>query len=217
MKHIVTPTFVLVAGSTVLSVWTVWYFAMNYTVESFLQGTMGSLFATLLGVLFGVPVALQISRRQLQEQNAASNAAASREAAARKRSLLSHLRRELEENKNQIKLCRDPLSSGGQRSILTKPLRSELWSAFSDSGDLRFIESADLLASLAEAFYQIAATATMEKLLMEVTHFPGIRLDGTRAIDKQILEYITNDDVHLLAAIDKALTHVSQELAKSPA
>lgn len=149
---------------------------------------MGNLFATLLGVLFSVPVALQLSRQQLREQEAAAQVAALKEVTDRKNTLLLHIRRELEENKKHFMACREPLTLGGKRSVLTKPLRTELWSAFSDSGDLRFIENPELLATLAEAFYQIRATAVMERLLIEVTHFPSILIQGTRAIDERILQ-----------------------------
>ncbi|MFO0297520.1 MAG: hypothetical protein ACK537_07985, partial [Pseudomonadota bacterium] len=122
--------------------------------------------------------------------------------------------RELIDNKAQVVACREPLITGGKRSVLTKPLRTELWSAFSDSGDLRYVDSPSLLASLAEAFHQVKATASMERLLIEVTHFPGVRLSATHTIDQQILEYLTLDDPPLLATIDKAISQIDQELSQ---
>jgi len=214
MKPIFTVPNFLIAGSVAASAWSLLYFAQNHSVEGYMQGTMGSLLATLLGVLFGVPIALRLSQVQLREQERITKATAAMEARERKRLLLVHLRRELIDNKAQVVACREPLITGGKRSVLTKPLRTELWSAFSDSGDLRYVDSPSLLASLAEAFHQVKATASMERLLIEVTHFPGVRLAATRTIDQQILEYLTLDDPPLLATIDKAISQIDQELSQ---
>lgn len=197
---------------SVVALWATGFFIDHYSSATFLDGAMGNLFATLLGVVVGIPIALELSRYQQTSALASAKHAEAAEGVNRKRSVLTHLRKELVSNRDQVLECRQPLSKSEKRSVLTNPLRYELWTVFSDSGELRYIDNPDLLAALAQAFHEVKATAQMERLLLEVSHFPGIRMQGSRHIDENLIEYITNDDPHLLQSIENALARIENEL-----
>lgn len=199
--------------SLLVVLWTLGFFVTNYRSPTFLEGAMGNLFATLLGVLIAIPIALQVAAIEQRGSEQAAQRAASAHARSRKQSMLAQLRRELASATAQVNECRIPMKTGGQRDIITNPLRYELWAAYSDSGDLQYVDNPDLLASLAEAFHRVKATARMERLLVEMVHFPGLRMANSRSLDKTILEYITNDDPHLLATIDRTIKAIDAELS----
>ena len=96
---------------------------------------MGNLFATILGVLVGVPIALELNRRQ---QAAVTSSAINNRKLhedERKRKVLTLLRSELERNRNDVLASRKPLESGGQREVSVGSLNDQLWSAFSYCGE----------------------------------------------------------------------------------
>ena len=52
--------------------WSLVYFIQHFPSMGFQEGAMGNLFATILGVVVGIPIALEISRRQQDAQQRAS-------------------------------------------------------------------------------------------------------------------------------------------------
>jgi hypothetical protein len=186
MRRLVRPALWIVCAAVV--VWACYFFLRHYDSQPFLEGAMGNLFATMLGVVVGIPVALQIAQHQQSAAEIASRQAAVALAQARKHAVASHLLDELRSNRVQVLECRAPLENGAKRSVLTHPLRTELWQAFSDSGELQYINNPQVLALLAKAFHQTKATARMEQLLLELTHFPGLRVTGSHRHDETVLE-----------------------------
>jgi hypothetical protein len=202
----------LAAAATLVSVWSIWYFLNHLSSSSFLEGAMGNLFATILGVLVGVPIALGLNRRQ---QAAASQSALLDRRLhedERKRKILTLLRSELQQNKNDVLKSRKPMETGGQREIFVGSLNDQLWSAFSDGGELQFINSPSLLAGLADAYYRVRICITLERKMLDIVHFPGMRVQQYKSPEEFIREYLADADTSLLRAIDRVLAAIDTEL-----
>jgi hypothetical protein len=78
---------------------------------------MGNLFATILGVLVGVPIALGLNRRQQVAASQSASIDRRLHEDERKRKVLTLLRSELERNKNDVLGSRKPMEAGGKRSV----------------------------------------------------------------------------------------------------
>ena len=173
---------------------------------------MGNLFATILGVLVGVPIALELNRRQ---QAAVTSSAINNRKLhedERKRKVLTLLRSELERNRNDVLASRKPLESGGQREVSVGSLNDQLWSAFSDGGELQYVNNPSLLAALANAYYQVRNCIELERKMLDIVHFPGMRVRQKKPPEDFIREYLSNSDLALLGAIDHALKTIDAEL-----
>lgn len=197
-----------------IAAWAAHFFYGHFTSPTFLEGAMGNLFATIIGVVVGIPIAIEISR--YQQITADRTFQMKEEAAARSRKgkVLALVRKELISNRNQVLECRKPLENGGVRSVLTSPLRVEIWSALSDSGDLKFLENPDLVAAIAQVYHQTRAMVRIESLLLDVYHFPGVRLQGSEVHQKNLIEYLTNDDPRLLDSIALAIKLIDSEICQ---
>ena len=195
-----------------IAVWSLIYFAQHFASPTFQEGAMGNLFATILGVIVGIPIALEINRRQQDAQQATALAVSQREESQRKQKVLALIRSELLQNKNDIIVRRKPITDGGKREVHTGSLRDEMWSAFSDGGELHYVNNPDVLASIAGAYYEIRSNIHLERGFMNAIHFPGIRVKQDKYPQDFFLEYITTTDQNLLAAIERAIAAIDAEI-----
>jgi len=197
----------------VIAVWSLVYFIQHLQSTDFQEGTMGNLFATILGVVVGIPIALEISRRQQDSLSAAAQSERQAEEMKRKRKVLSLLRTELENNRDNILAKRQPIESGGMREVHTISLKDEIWSAFSDGGELQHVNNPNVLAVIAEAYYLVRSTIHLERSFMNALHFPGIRIAQEKYPQDYFLEYLTSSDPQVLKAISQAIEIIDEELA----
>ena len=174
---------------------------------------MGNLFATILGVVVGIPIALEISRRQQEAQYLASKVEREEEETKRKRRVLTLLRTELEQNRGDIQVKRNPMESGGKREVHTNSLRDEMWAAFSDGGELQHVNSPEVLAAISNAYYEIRASIHLERSFMNAIHFPGMRIAQEKYPQDHFLDYLTSTDPQVVAAISQAIAKIDAELA----
>jgi hypothetical protein len=65
MKRYATPAWILIAGVAIVALG---YFLARIASESFRDAALANLFATVLGVIVGVPIAIEVSRLQEQER-----------------------------------------------------------------------------------------------------------------------------------------------------
>lgn len=189
-----------------------YYFYQHRASVGFQDGAMGNLFATILGAVTGIPIALEINRRQQSAQSEAHEASLKFEESSRKQKVLSLIRKELDQNKTAIIRRRGPIETGGKRSVETHPLRDELWIAFSDSGELKHVDNPDILSALSNAYHHIRANIHLERSFMNAALFPGLRVVQTKTTEDTILEYITTVDAELLAALNQAISSVDSAL-----
>lgn len=117
------------------------------------EGAIGNWLATLLGIIAGVPIALAIERQRISREE--------RERAAEQQ----------EEAKKISSLIRDELvyNSDGlaeriknQNISPRRPLKSDLWRALSDSGEIRWIDNASVLNKIASAYFYIGVVSAIE-------------------------------------------------------
>lgn len=191
--------------------WSLAYFVAHFQSASFTEGAMGNLFATILGVLVGVPIALELSRRQQAAAYATSRVERHEYEAARKRKVLALLRSELSLNLDNIRKCRVPIDTGGKRDVYTQSLRDQLWAAFSDGGELQYVNNPELLAALAHAYHNVRHCIMLEHKMLDAVHFPGMRVRQTKYPQDFFLDYLTESDPALISAIENALEAVDRE------
>jgi hypothetical protein len=204
-----TAAWVFVAA---ISIWTALYFLQHFTTPSFQEGAMGNLFATILGVVVGIPIALEISRRQQASSQAAVASERLVETSVRKRKVLTLLRSELLSNRAKIVVTRGPIEHAKPREVSTAFLSDVLWIAFSDGGELRCVDDPDLLSRIAHAYHEIHSTIRLERLYMEALLFPGGKF--SRAPENFYLESLTEKDMDLIQAVDMAVMAIDVQLPR---
>lgn len=183
------------------------FFVARFNVPGYLDSTMGNLLATLVGVIAGVPVALEIARRQ--QDTAAQSEQAFREAEhlGRRVRVLSLLRTELLDNICRIEERRNSIPEG-PRTVLAEPLREHLWNAFADGGELAYVDNPDVLAALARAYHHISTLQRLESEFLSVAHFPGVRVHQKETGEERLLRYLTASDAEALSSIRDAVAAI---------
>ena len=98
--------------------------------------------STLTGAIIGIPIALWLSNfQQTMEQR------------ARKSKILLLLEEELQENINLLKKWEEWPDDFMERSLnLLAHIKVKLWNAFSDGGELEWIQNPRLLGQIADAY-----------------------------------------------------------------
>ena len=173
---------------------------------------MGNLFATILGLVVGIPIALEVNRRQQETEHATSLARSTQEEDQRKTKILSLIRSELQANRRDLIIRSKDVATGGKREVHVNTLREEMWSAFSDGGELHYVNNPELLALIAGAYYEIRTTIHLERQYMEAIHFPGMRIRQEKYPQDFFLEYLTSTDPTVLDAIGRAVAKIDLEI-----
>jgi hypothetical protein len=136
----------------------IYAFARRDTI-AFWDGMVGSWLATLLGIVCGVPVALELERQRRRTEDVAKANAAKR----LRIEVLTLLREELELVAQQLK-DRIKLANG----LPKVPLKTSIWDVTRASGNLTAISEPDLLQVFSEAYRWIGMIASLEKQRIEV-------------------------------------------------
>ena len=115
-------------------------FLPNSQDQSFLDSAMGNWFATMVGLIAGVPIGLWINQKQqeLQEQERISSEKKTRH--ERKNNVLALLRNELNTNKQYLTYLLEK-QKDIPRIVIVGGMKNVLWNAFSDSGELQWIDN----------------------------------------------------------------------------
>jgi len=125
---------------------------------------LSDLLATLIGLAFGIPVAVGIYRWQEGRGRAESA-----KAEAERRDKLLRLTRE--ELADCLKLMKDRYQMSHSHptgQYIGHRLKTELWRALSDGGELRWIKDLDLMASLATAYHRLGETVFLEGMYVQL-------------------------------------------------
>ena len=214
MKRGIFPVaWLIVAG---IALWSLLYFIAHFGSQAFVESAMGNLFATILGVLVGLPIALQVSRYQQSAAQAAAFLEKSSEIAARRRKVLKLLREELQKNIDGLQERVAPITGGGKRLVFTHSLRNQLWVAFTDGGELQYLDDPGLLATLAEAYHEVAYCILLEHKFFDATHYSGMRIQQDKYPADHILDYLTIDNDGLMTSMQVARDAIDAELAARP-
>jgi len=137
---------------------------MNFFDFSFWQDFVSNAFATFLGAIVGIPIALWLSRYQEK--------AIEKE---RKSKIKQLLREELLENLSILSGWEKADYRKKNRDIhsIGPVLKDESWKAFSDGGDLEWIKDPTLLSNLADAYYHVRIIRQISDRYLNIIYLGG--------------------------------------------
>ncbi|MGD0337965.1 MAG: hypothetical protein ABSB78_04190 [Bacteroidota bacterium] len=135
--------------------------------QPFYSNFLANLFATIVGIGIGLPIALWIDRivRSRNEKEK------KKESAERVRKILTVLQAELKENYDSIGQFSDSLDN---KLYL---VRVESWKAFSDGGELQWLNDPDLLGVLSSTYTTINNYQFILDKYIQVRIFPQAVMD----------------------------------------
>jgi len=120
--------------------------------KNFLSNTL----ATFVGVIIGIPTALWINRIQQKSAEADKKRTLATEAKAREAKILQLIKDEMIWNKDLLNRVheskRDVFFFERREYELSYQLKIELWSTFSDGGELQWIQDINVLHIMAQAY-----------------------------------------------------------------
>lgn len=105
-------------------------------------------------------------------------------------------------------------STRAEREVYTQSLQDQLWAAFSDGGELQYVNNPELLATLADAYHNVRHCIMLEHKVLDAVHFSGVRIQQAKNPQDYFLEYLTQSDPSLISAIEKALEAIDRESKK---
>jgi hypothetical protein len=191
-----------------VTLWALYYFVASNTNRDFLDSAMANLFATILGVGVGFPVALAINRQQQIFQDAIELKRSAREAVKLKSRVLRLIQKEIWEIKHQVKIRQ----SGGNRIVPLIPLPDILWTAFLSGGELRHIHQPELLAQIAQVYSATTSVNSIEKRYLDSVSLPMSYPTGIKTLPEQLLEALVESDEQLLENLDGAIIGIVSEI-----
>ena len=173
----------------------IYMFAERTFWFDFLSNTM----ATIIGLVVGIPVAIFLSEYQERESEL-----------ERKSKILRLIEQEL--LVNQVQLSGWKKSGDMQKEALTLQamLKTELWRAFSDGGELEWIKNPILLDSISEAYFSIKSIQTLSeryfelRMLSNATAIHWVELDLFSTLEKAI-DYADEVFLEVFTAIRKEI------------
>ena len=199
----------------IVSIIPIWYSFSHIADCQFLDNLMGNWFATMIGVIVGIPIALAIDRWQRQIQEKKEREAQEQEVLVRKAKILALVRGELEYN-------RDVLRGRPQRIRRLDPstrLRDETWNALSDGGELHWIGDAELLEAFSTAYHHIRTAGLLEQRVFEEIYLtvqlsPGgsPALTESPVVTQYLSQVLTAIYPDVLQHIDEALGEIENSL-----
>jgi hypothetical protein len=160
---------------------------MNFFDLSFLQGFVGNLFATVIGVVVGIPVAFWINKRveTITEKE-------------KKHKILLALKSELEFNENILSKWRKNREESPSKHMYGALLGDEVWNTFSDGGELQWIKDAGFLATLAFAYGNIKR---IRYLYDSYLHWESLAGTPGEIIDHDLWRFITDAEANIRSAL----------------
>lgn len=188
------------------------YFFARIADKEFRDSAMGNWFATMVGAIVGILIALEINRRQQEVQEKKEQEDKRQERLTRKTKILNQVKRELESNRQGL-ADRLPIEDGVARRVVpVDRLKDELWNALSDGGELQWIDDLDLLDCIATAYYNIRLIIYLEEKYVDHLFFPGERRPKDRS-KQEITEKLMAYDNQAREHIGRALTAIENSLA----
>ena len=207
--------WVIPAMIVIIAVIPALYFLTHITDSEFLDNSMGNWFATMTGVIVGIPIALWLSRRQQKEQEKKEQEAQEREASARKARILALLKEELEYNRDQLlagEVENDrAVLVDGERQVLVHGLKDELWNAFSDGGELQWIRDLQLIYAISSAYHHIRRATYLEKIYLDVLRGSVVKIP--RMSSDELMKGLIKIDSDTLKFIKLALEEIEKSIA----
>ncbi|MEW5988897.1 MAG: hypothetical protein AB1791_19915 [Chloroflexota bacterium] len=176
------------------------YISLNERINDgqFLNSFLSDLWATMAGVIVGIPVALFIGHLQQKALENADSRRQIREAEERTARILRLVRAELAYNLNPV---------GGNVK-----LKDEMWQTLSDGGELKYIETLELLDTISTAYYHIRVASILRQKFYEADHNPTMPSGPVKAARDRILQDVSEQEDSLRRAIEEALKQISKHI-----
>lgn len=163
---------------------------------------------TIAGVLFGVPFAVWFYRLTEAERRKGET----EEAERRRDAVLSIIDDEVKRAGTEI--CGDRY--GPPRELYYPLLPVEAWAALSASGELRWIEDANLLARIANAYHRIATINEVERSAAAFYNDPVTQSTGWADKNKtpgaELMRVLVDQDPKTIDAINDARSGINDVL-----
>ena len=169
---------------------------------------IGNWLATMLGIIVGVPVALQIERWRASREEQKRVA----EARDRAKAVLSLIADELRDNAARLRVAQ---SLEDKDSLPLSPFKNDVWEALCDSGEIKWIDNPLLLGEIASTYYLIGVVLSIEEKCYQTLR--GINVtysDGTSA-SQRLLEDARKFDVEMEKSISRVLEAIKDAIAQS--
>lgn len=158
--------------------------------DSYWEGLFGNLFASLIAVFVGIPIALKLeAKRKEKETDEMDTKEREKEG-----NLLLLVKEELEFNHRLLA----PRASN--RTVFpSDPLKHALWDAFESSGSIRVIENPELLNRIVSVYHHIRNVVAIERVAYE-QKWPGGLIDARKfdsLLESSIVEALKMIDVRI--------------------
>ncbi|MBA4420221.1 MAG: hypothetical protein C0391_03655 [Anaerolinea sp.] len=196
---------------SIVAVIPIFFFLYHLGNPVFIENAMGNWFATMIGVLIGILIAMEINRLQQENQEENERKVREKNEMEHKVKILRLLKKELEYNHSALLERQSEKDGELQREVFVNRLKDELWNAFSDGGELQWINDLQLLDVLSTAYYYIRIIIFLEEKYFDSVHYPGLRIQG-KIVDN-IRGYLVKSDPNALESITKALQEIDKSLA----
>jgi hypothetical protein len=197
----------------VMAVIPIIFFLFHLSNPVFTENAMGNWFATMIGALIGILIALEINRVQQERQEKKESKDREKDEMEHKIKILGLVKSELVYNHSAL-LQRQPNNEKGiHRQVFVNRLKDELWNAFSDGGELQWLKDVQLLDILSTAYYYIRITVFLEDKYFDAIHFSGMMVQRDKYPKDYILDYLNGTDPDVLQNIEKALQEIDKSIA----
>lgn len=150
------------------------------------DGTMGNWLATILGVIGGIPIALEVNKWMSQEEE-------KREKNLNKKkeiNILLLIKEELDFSYNSLFLKG---KKGNKTTMVIQPLKSDLWDAFVAGEELKYIEDPNLLNRIASAYYILKLVKDIEKQAYIALRTSAIIFTNDKGVKQNAAQLLLQD------------------------
>lgn len=160
----------------------------------------------MLGIIVGVPVALQIEhwRASREEQKRVA------EARDRAKDVLFLIADELRYNANRLA---DRLKD--KTSLPLRPFKNDLWEALSDSGEIKWIDNPLLLSKITSAYHVIGIVLAIEEKCYQALRGINPRYDHGTFASQRLLEGARKFNAEMGKSISLALEAIEETVAQA--
>lgn len=168
-----------------------------------------NLVATLMGIAIGVPVGLFVDRKQARRTEEKRLRNEERQKQEHITKIVGLLRKELNDGLRTLKAIRSASSVNTWTGH--QPIKIELWQAFSDGGEIHWIDDPNLLDALASAYHELRLHDKYQNGLLQVRSNTTFSSEVFKQAVTAIIRLI-NDQINRSIDIVSAAERSCQEL-----